>query len=175
MSDEQQLTLIEGESDEALLVPLALAEKVYTATTVERNELKKRFICEMLAWGYDIEMVAGKAQCSTRIVKLLGAKFAEDVASNAVQFADVMDRTAAKILFLIQQKAPDAKFGELGVTFGIVKQRATETRLAAGMAPGPEEVLEASPGDADLERFRDGLKRRGAEIANRQSPIAKDP
>lgn len=158
-TDNTQLALMDGESEDALLVPPTQAAKLYTGKIVAQNELKKRYICELIAWGYTIEDIARKAGCSTRIVKALGAKFAEDVARNATEFADVMDQKAARLLFLIEQKADSAKFGELGVTFGILKQRATETRLAAGSMAEPVEALEIAPADDALEKFRAGLKK----------------
>lgn len=154
-----QLELLAGESDEALLVPAAEAAKRFTATTAAKLEQRRRHILDLLAFNVPITWIASRCGCSHRIVTLLGAKYAQEVATDAVAFAQVLKAKAASFLFFAEQKAPDAKFGELMVGVGIATQRATEMEVAANA------VLSAESNDGEmetvndkLEKFRAGLK-----------------
>jgi hypothetical protein len=135
MDATTQLSLIEGESDEAMLVPREVAAKRYTAATADKLEARRNHILDLLAFNLPINFIAERTGCNHRIVSLIGAKHCQVVATNAVAFAGVLKAKAAKFLFFAEQKAPDAKFGELMVGVGIATQRAEEMEArAAGTA-----------------------------------------
>ena len=141
MSD--QLPLISAESDDALFLnPDQLREqKRYTATTVEKIELKRNYILDLVACGLPAEIVAKKTKSSSRTVKLLAAKYAQVIANNIPEFARALRSKAARWTVLADGKAEDAKFSELMVGVGIAVQRAQEMELA-GQSAGD---LEAHP------------------------------
>lgn len=136
---EQQMSLIAGESDEALLVPRTEAAKRFTGATVDKLELKRNYILDLLGFGMPVETVAERTGASTRVVNLLGAKYAQLVASRNLEFAKVLKAKAAEFLFYASQKAPQAKFGELMVGVGIAAQRGLELEIA-GAAVHPEDA-----------------------------------
>lgn len=157
MSD--QLPLIEAESDEALMLPREAMQKRYTATTVERIEIKRDYILEMFAWGYETATIAQKAHCSTRIVNLLGAKYSQQVAANMGDVVKVLRAKAMKAAFYAEAAMPNAKLGELGVFMGIALQRAQEAELASAGAGQPlEDAIEMQKDDPQRTAFLERLK-----------------
>lgn len=155
-----QLSLIEAESDEALLIPRHEMEKRYTARTVAKVELKRNYILDLLAFGLPIETIAEKTHASTRIVQRLGALYSQQVAADAMKFAQVLKAKAAKFLFLAEQKAEGAKFGELMVGVGIAMQRAQEAELGASSLL-PDTAIDVGEESEGLRAARKFLEDRG--------------
>lgn len=156
-----QLALIEGESDEVMLEPVIVLQKRYTAAVVEKIELKKNYILDLLGFGLPIETVAERTHSSTRTVNMLGAKYSELVAANSMNFAQVLKQKAARFLFLAEQKAPQAKFGELMVGVGIAAQRGQELELgAAGALNGDGAAIDVSEENQALQNARKFLEER---------------
>jgi hypothetical protein len=156
MSD--QLTLIEAGSDDALLLPRAEMEKRYTGKTVARIETKRNYILDLLAVGLPIEIIAKRTHSNKRIVVALGALYAQQVASDSMRFAQALRAKASRFLFLADQKAGDAKFGELMVGVGIATQRAQELEAGASALTDFAETIDADAESEGLRKFREGLK-----------------
>jgi hypothetical protein len=156
--------LLEGESDEALLVPREVAAKRYTATTADKLEERRNHILDLLSFNLPINFIAERTGCSHRIVSLLGAKHCQTVATNAVAFAGVLKAKAAKFLFFAEQKAPDAKFGELMVGVGIATQRAEEMEARAGGAADLNGVTEVEQVNEQAEAARKWLSQRKSVV-----------
>lgn len=134
MSDQLAMTEILESSDEALFLDAAETRKRYTATTVEKLELKRNYILDLIACGLPADLIAEKTKASTRTVRLLGAKYAQQVAASIPQFTAALRGKAARWMQLADTKAEDAKFGELMVGTGIALQRAQELELAGAAA-----------------------------------------
>lgn len=138
MSD--QLPLIAEESDEALLLPREQMAKRFTASTVLKLELKRNYICDLLAFGFPVESIAEKTQSSTRIVKIIGAKCTEQVSRNIKDVVAVLRAKAMRATFYAEQRLPDAKLSELSVFIGVLLQRAQEAEAGGLGALQPEET-----------------------------------
>jgi hypothetical protein len=160
MDATQQLSLIEGESDEALLVPREVAAKRYTAATADKLEARRNHILDLLAFNLPINFIAERTGCNHRIVSLIGAKHCQIVATNAVAFAGVLKAKAAKFLFFAEQKAPDAKFGELMVGVGIATQRAEELETRAASTADLGAVTDVEVVNERAEAARQWLEQR---------------
>lgn len=161
MSD--QLTLLEGESDEALLIPHATATKRYTAATADKLEHRRKHILDLLTFNLPVSFIAERTGCSHRIVTLLGAKYAQEISSNAPTFASVLKAKAAKFLFLAEQKAEGARFGELMVGVGIATQRAEEMEARAAGTLDPASSTDVDVVDEKLEAARKWLEQKNVK------------
>lgn len=139
MNMNDQLTLIEAESDEALLLPMAELSKRFTGTTANKIEMKRNYICDLLAFGFPVDSIAVKTGSSTRIVKAIGAICAEQVSHNISDVVKILRQKALKATFYADQKMPEAKLGELSVFIGVALQRAQEAEAAAAGGLGPED------------------------------------
>jgi hypothetical protein len=152
----QQLSLIDGESDEALMLPRDEAQKRFTASTVEKLETKRNGIVALFGCGLPVYFIAETMKCNDRIVKLLGAKYSGLAASSAKEMGKVLGALAMKAAFHIDQKMADAKVGELGVVMGISLQRKQEMELAGGAVEDVNGAIEAeteSPALASARKF----------------------
>jgi hypothetical protein len=146
-----QLALIDGESDEALLLNGDEFQKRFTGTTAEKLEVKRNGIVALFGCGLPVNFIAQTMHCSERIVKLLGAKYSGLAANSSKEMGKVLGGLAMKAAFHIDQKMGDARVGELGVVMGIALQRKQEMELAGMMSPENEDVV-------DLEEESPALK-----------------
>lgn len=128
------MPVIIAESDDALFLDAADSRKRYTGSTVEKIELKRNYILDLIACGLPADLIASRTKSSTRTVQLLGAKYAQEVAGNIPRFTAALRNKAARWMQLADGKAEDAKFGELMVGVGIALQRTQEMELASAAA-----------------------------------------
>ena len=167
--NDEQLPLINGESDEALLLPHEEAAKRYTGKTVEKLERIRNGIVMALGCGLPVYFIAQEMHCSERIVKLLGAKYSGLAAASSKEMGKVLGGLAMKAAFHIDQKMGDARVGELGVVMGIALQRKQEMELAGSAAEDPQGAIEAEEVSPALESARKFLENRnGAKITGAQ-------
>lgn len=131
ITHDGQLSLIDGESDEALLLPPDKARKIYNAKIAGKLELRRNYVLDLLAFGVPVEVIEEKTHTCRRIIGQLGSQYAEQVASNGMQFARLFKSKAAKFLMLADAKADTAGFGALMVGAGIAAQRGQEAEMAA--------------------------------------------
>lgn len=156
----EQLSLLNGESDDALLFSREEATKRYTASTAEKLEIRRDCILALLGTGMPADLIAKHAHCSDRIVRLLGAKYAQVVAANTLDMVKVLRSLAMKAAFMAGQKLEEAKVGELGVLMGIALQRGQEMEMAGGALAHQEDVtIELKEEDPRRIAFIENLKR----------------
>lgn len=163
MNENKQLTLIQAESDDALFLDTAdleaaKASKRYTAATVEKIELKRNYILDLIATGMPADTISLRVGCSTRTVNLLAAKYAQMIAQNIPQFAGYLRSLAAKAAYYASTKLEGAKLGELAILIGVTSQRAGEMELAAA-GVSEESIVNAEEVSSALASARDFVKR----------------
>ena len=165
--NDEQLPLINGESDEALLLPHEEAAKRYTGKTVEKLERIRNGIVMALGCGLPVYFIAQEMHCSERIVKLLGAKYSGLAAASSKEMGKVLGGLAMKAAFHIDQKMGDARVGELGVVMGIALQRKQEMELAGSAAEDPQGAIEMETESPALASARKFLETRSVECGVR--------
>ena len=157
MNENEQLALIDGESEEALLLPQEEVQKRYTGRTADRLRQKRNHILDLLGIELPIEEIAQRTESSTRIVKLLGAKYSQTVAGNLRHFSQLFKAKAARFLFLAQTKEGDAKFSDLIAAASFLSQRGMEMEAASYGQPQPNEgsvnVEEVNPALVSAREF----------------------
>lgn len=158
MTDTEQLSLIDGESEEALLLPAEEARKRYTGSTAEKLEVRRNLILLALGAGFAVEYIAREAHCSTRTVKILGAKYATQAARSTGEMCKVLGSLAMKAAFHLDQKLTDAKPGELGVIMGIALQRKLEMEAYGSGQGDPGEVVDVESVNPALQSAREFVK-----------------
>jgi len=161
----EQLALIDGESDEAMMLPRDEAVKRYTARTAEKLEIRRDCILALIGCGLPVDFIAEKAHCSSRIVKLLGAKYATAVAQNTRKMCDVLGALAMKAAFHLDGKLADARPGELGVIMGISLQRKQEMELGLTPLDDGEKAIELEQESPALASARKFLEERNLKVA----------
>lgn len=160
----EQLDLISGESDEALMLPNDEATKRFTATTVEKLEVKRNGIVALFGCGMPVNFIATTMHCNERIVKLLGAKYSGLAAQSSKEMGKVLGGLAMKAAFHIDQKMGDARVGELGVVMGIALQRKQEMELAGSAAEDTAGAIDLEQESPALASAREFLTQRRKEI-----------
>lgn len=168
MMMNEQLALIDAESDEALLLPADAVRKRYTARQVEKIEARLDCIVTMLAWGIPFEKIATAAHVNHRTLTTIAGRYAERIGKDAVTLADYAAGKAAKFLYLADQKAETASAKDLAIMHGIVRDTMINCRATAGAADMGE-AIEVQQVNERLEQFREKLK----GLRNTQAP--KDP
>lgn len=172
MNENGQLSLIEAESDEALLLSREDAAKRYTARSAEKLEWRRDCILALTGCGLPVDYVASVAHCSARIVRLLGAKYAQAAAQSTQQMSRVLAGLAMKAAFHLDQKLPDAKPNELAVTLGIALQRKQEMDAGGAGAYDPNaEAIDVTEENPALLSARKRLAERTGKI---QPPMDAD-
>jgi hypothetical protein len=163
----EQMALIDGESDEALMLPQDEVAKRFTGTTVARLEEKRNGIVALFGCGLPVNYIAQVMHCSEKIVKLLGAKYSGLAARSSQEMGKVLGGLAMKAAFHIDQKMGDARVGELGVVMGIALQRKQEMELAGSAQDDPSGAIEMETESPELASARKFLETRSAECGVR--------
>lgn len=154
-----QLTLIEAESDEALLLPDLERRKRYTAAQVEKIEWKLDMILlAIAAQVIPLQTIAERAHVNFRVVQELATRYAERIGQDAVKLADYAAAKSAKFLFLADRKSENATFKDLMIGHGIARDTVLNMRLSAAGQTDLNDAIDVVAEDEELKRFREGLR-----------------
>jgi hypothetical protein len=157
--EPEQLALIEGESEEALLLPKEVCAKQYTAALAEKFEQLREAVVMLLGCGYPVEKIAARLRMSTRTVDTIGARHAVAVAGDAKSMAAVYDDLSMTAAYYLKKKIHEAKPGDLNVTMGVAADKSRDLKMMQGAATdlnaGALEVESESP---ELAQVRERIK-----------------
>lgn len=168
MSENQQLVLIDAESDEALLLPAEAVRKRYTARQVEKIEARLDCIVTMLAWGIPHDQIAAAAHVNPRTLTTIAGRYAERIGKDALTLAEYAQGKAAKFMFQADQKSELAGPKDLMIMHGIARDTAINCRATAGAAD-VDGSIEVEAVNEKLEQFRAKLKQLKPGDANAET------
>lgn len=172
MAESGQLELITAESDDVLFLgPEQLASR-FTAKTVEKIELKRNYILDLISTGMPPERIASRTRTEKRVVVLLGAKYTEQIAANVPLFAAYLRQKAAKAIAVASDKLETAKVSELAMFAGIALKSAGEMEAAAAGVTEDNivDVEQVSPELASAREFLE-RKKQGTKATEEGKPI----
>ena len=170
MQLDEQLVLIDAESDEALLLPAHVRAKRYTAAQVKKIEWKLDCIVTMIACqAIPIPRIAEVAHVQRHTVEALAAQMAERIGADSIRFADYAAATSAQFMYLARQKSDKAPFKDLMIGHGIARDTAINLRAAGGPMNDPNEgAIELEAENPALKSAREFLqgKENGRALPN---------
>lgn len=139
----EQMLLIEAESDAALLLPELERRKRYTAGQVQQIEWKLGCILTMLAAGViPLEEIAQRAHVNFRTVQELATRYAERIGQDAGRYAEYALAKSAKMAFLMDQKAEAASPRDLAVMHQVLRDTAINLRALGSGAEEEQRAIE---------------------------------
>lgn len=169
----EQLTLIEAESDFALLLPEAERRKRYTATQVQKISERLDLILMLIACNAPIREIADRAHISHHTITELIGQHATLIAADMLRYSDWTEGLSAKFLALANQKAEDAPFKDLIAAHSFVGKLSLDRRLASQQLSGAngELAAEIKAESEALTKFREALR----VEAEKLKPITETP
>lgn len=174
MAECGQLELIEAESDDVLFLDHGRLSARFTAKTVDRIEMKRNYILDLISTGMPPEHIASRTRTDKRVVVLLGAKYSEQIAANVPLFAAFLRQKAAKAMAIASDKLETAKVGELAMFAGIAIKSAGEMEAsAAGVTE--DNVVELEEATPELQSAREYLAKKKQQTKNTKEENEKDP
>jgi hypothetical protein len=135
---DEQMPLIEAESDEALLLPREELRKRYTAGQAEKVEWRRDCIVAMLGGGvFTIEQICAAAHANERVVKQIAQMHAAKIAQDLQRCGERFISDAAMTFELAKDKREKAPYRDLMVGGGILATNGLAMKMA-GAASGAD-------------------------------------
>lgn len=153
------------DDDAALLLPVEERRKRYTAEQALKLERVHKAVMMLLS-AWPVETIAKELHLSTRTVRALAVRSAQEVAGFDKKFADILLRTGARWVALARTKEEEASFRDLMIAAGISFDKARDLVMMGQV--GEESVIKESQ---DHQAAAEALRRmmRAADATSTES------
>lgn len=167
MSD--QIPLLEGESDDVLLLPSSELRKRYTGAQVDKIEHRRDPIIAMLGSGvFTLERIAAVCHVNVRTVKYLAEMHAASIAKDMAALGDLFLSESAKAVIVARDKRDAASYKDQMVGAGILATNGVAMKQASAGSSAADDAIDVQQVNEKADAARKWLQLKTANVKSEQ-------